>query len=167
MTGVQTCALPIWLTELRADNPAWNIEHIEIKAVPWYAYREPSTSWIGGHPVVEAQFPGALGRLMTQAVDLAALVPGAATMPYAERMEHLTFLRRQFPGWAFKLCDSRPYWYGRRSHDDYAGRAAAVTEVRGNDPNEMALLLMRIPRAEAGVDDVQDDAAEDGSEDER
>ncbi|MFC4055586.1 hypothetical protein ACFOY4_38375, partial [Actinomadura syzygii] len=58
---------------------------------------------------------------------------------------------------AFEACNTQPVWHGQRSYADYADyadyaeRAAAITEVRGNDPKELALLLLRLPRVEAGV----------------
>ncbi|TYB46220.1 hypothetical protein [Actinomadura chibensis] len=141
------------VTRLRAENPGWQIEYDATRPVPWLAVREPSESWTGGHSLVEAKLPGHLGRLMAQAIDLAALASGKEAFPYAERIEHLTNLRKWFPEWAFEVCESRPVWHGQRNYADYAERAAAVTEVRGNDPRELALLLLRLPRVEAGVGD--------------
>ncbi|MFC4051891.1 hypothetical protein ACFOY4_19565 [Actinomadura syzygii] len=146
------------VTRLRDENPGWRIEHVESRPVPWLGVREPSGKWIGGHSVVEAKLPGYLGRLMSQAIDLAALASGKEAFPYAERMEHLTSLRRWFPEWAFEVCDTQPVWHGQRSYVDYAERAAAFTEVRGSDPRELALLLLRLPRAEAGVGEDEEDA---------
>ncbi|TYK52608.1 hypothetical protein [Actinomadura decatromicini] len=140
------------VTRLRDENPGWQIEYDESRPVPWLAVREPSEKWIGGHSAVEAQLPGYLGRLMAQAIDLAALTSGKEAFPYVERMEHLTSLRKWFPEWAFEVCESQPVWHGQRNYVDYAERAAAITEVRGNDPRELALLLLRLPKVEAGVD---------------
>ncbi|WP_165969391.1 hypothetical protein, partial [Actinomadura sp. KC06] len=91
-------------------------------------------------------------RLMSQAVDLAALTSGGSR---EERMEDLESLRENFPGWRFDLSDVRPLYRAQRKYLDYYERPATITEVRGNDPNEVALLLLRIPRAEAGLDEGQ------------
>ncbi|TYB46277.1 hypothetical protein [Actinomadura chibensis] len=144
------------MARLRRENPGWTIDHVEGRAVPWLAVRESRQGWVGGHSAVEAQLPGYLGRLMAQAVDLAALASGKDALSYGERMGHLTALRKWFPEWAFEVCDSRPVWHGQRNYVDYAERAASVTEVRGNDPKELALLLLRLPQAEAGVGDVRE-----------
>ncbi|TYC13044.1 hypothetical protein [Actinomadura syzygii] len=139
------------VTRLRDENPGWRIDHVEGRPVPWLAVRESRQGWIGGHSAVEAKLPGYLGRLMAQAIDLAALASGKEAFPYVERMEHLTSLRKWFPEWAFEACNTQPVWHGQRSYVDYAERAAAVTEVRGNDPRELALLLLRLPKVEAGI----------------
>ncbi|TDD25373.1 hypothetical protein E1287_37320 [Actinomadura sp. KC06] len=87
---------------------------------------------------------------MSQAVDLAALTSGGSR---EERMEDLESLRENFPGWRFDLSDVRPRWRAQRDYLAYYARPAAITEVRGNDPNEVARLLLRVPRAEAGLDE--------------
>ncbi|MFC4054149.1 hypothetical protein ACFOY4_31030 [Actinomadura syzygii] len=144
-------------TRLREENPGWQIEYDGTRPVPWLGVREPSKKWTGGHSMVEAKLPGYLGRLMAQAIDLAALAPTKHALPYAERLEQLTNLRRWFPEWAFEVRESRPVWHGQRSYVDYAERAAVFTEAYGNDPNELALLLLRLPRAEAGVGEDRED----------
>jgi hypothetical protein len=144
------------VARLRDENPGWQVEYDGAWPVPWLAVRRPSEKWTGGHSVVEAKLPGYLGRLMAQAIDLASLASGKEAFPYAERLEQLTNLRKWFPEWAFEVCESRPVWHGQRSYVDYAERAAAFTEVYGNDPNELALLLLRLPRAEAGIGEDQE-----------
>ncbi|WP_165964542.1 hypothetical protein, partial [Actinomadura sp. KC216] len=138
---------------LRKAHPDWQIEYVDSKDVPWLAIREPSEHWIGGHSVAEAKLPGMLECLMSQAVDLATLGSGAPGTSREQRMEDLKTLRETFPGWAFELSGTRPHWRAQRSYLDYVDRPAAITDVRGNDPNEMALLLWRIQRAEAGLDE--------------
>ncbi|TYK45930.1 hypothetical protein [Actinomadura decatromicini] len=145
------------MARLRDENPGWQIEYDETRPVPWLAIREPSQKWTGGHSVAEATLPGHLGRLMAQAIDLAALAPTKHALPYAKRIEQLTNLRKWFPEWAFEVRETRPVWHGQRNWVDYAERAAAFTEVYGNDPNELALLLLRLPRAEAGVGEDRED----------
>ncbi|TMR00145.1 hypothetical protein ETD83_17560 [Actinomadura soli] len=140
---------------LRNAHPGWEIDYVGNRAVPWLAIREHSAEWIGGHPAAEATLPGTLERLINQAVALAALASDVPNMPRAERMENLKTLRANFPGWAFDLSNTRPYWRAQRDYLYYADRPATITELRGNDPNEMALLLLRIPKAEAGLDDGQ------------
>ncbi|TDD14051.1 hypothetical protein E1287_42980, partial [Actinomadura sp. KC06] len=87
---------------LREEHPGWRIEYVDSKPVPWLAMRDPSDDWIGGHPVAEAKNSGVLERLMSQAVDLAALTSGGSR---EERMEDLESLRENFPGWRFDLSD--------------------------------------------------------------
>ncbi|MFC4053103.1 hypothetical protein ACFOY4_25750 [Actinomadura syzygii] len=145
------------LTRLREENPGWQIEYDQTRPVPWLAIREPSQKWTGGHSVAEAKLPGLLGRLMAQAVDLSALVPTKDALPHAERMQHLTNLRRWFPEWAFELRETQPVWHAQRNYADYVDRPAAVGEMYGNDPNELALLLLRLPKFEVGVGEDQED----------
>ncbi|TYK46848.1 hypothetical protein [Actinomadura decatromicini] len=139
------------VARLRAENPGWQIEHDQTRPVPWLAIREPSDKWTGGHSVAEAKLPGHLRRLMAQAIDLASLASTKHALPYVERIEQLTDLRKWFPEWAFEVRESQPMWHAQRNYVDYLDRPAAVGEVYGNDPKELALLLLRLPGFEAGV----------------
>ncbi|RFS81226.1 hypothetical protein D0T12_33175 [Actinomadura spongiicola] len=61
--------------------------------------------------------------------------------------ESLELLRAQFPNWAFRWHEVEPSWHTRRK-GDYAARPVVITDLRGTDPHEPALALLRIPAVE-------------------
>ncbi|WP_147339499.1 hypothetical protein [Actinomadura spongiicola] len=68
-----------------------------------------------------------------------------------EECRQLEVLRRRFPNWWFAWQAVQPRWHAQR-RGDYAARPAVITDLRGSDPIELGLLLLRIP----GVEPVEE-----------